>query len=58
MTKDELIAKWHEYYKSTYGIPQSIVVSDTEVLEQLAIVAYQNNNLTNPFVVKMKQEIN
>ncbi len=52
MTKDELLQQWRKQYKELSAIPQQREVSDAEVLEQLAIVAFSENNFTNPFFIK------
>jgi hypothetical protein len=65
-TKDELLQQWRSQYEERFGkiTPSKLLegvatayapeiqirISDSEILEQLAIIAFKEGNLENPFV--------
>ena len=66
-TKDELLKQWRSQYEERFGkitpsgllegvatayAPEiQIKISDSEILEQLAIIAFKEGKLENPFVL-------
>jgi predicted transcriptional regulator len=66
-TKDELLKQWRSQYEERFGkittsellegvdtayAPEiQIRISDSEILEQLAIIAFKEGKLENPFVL-------
>ena len=66
-TKDELLQQWRSQYEERFGKITSskllegvatayapkiqIRISDSEILEQLAIIAFSKNDFSNPFDV-------
>jgi transposase-like protein len=66
-TKDELLQQWRSQYEerfgkitpsellegvaTTYASEIQIRISDSEILEQLAIIAFKEGKLKNPFVL-------
>jgi transposase-like protein len=65
-TKDELLQQWRSQYEERFGkiTPSELLegvatayapeiqirISDSEILEQLAIIAFKEGKLENPFV--------
>jgi len=65
-TKDELLQQWRSQYEEQFGkiTPSELLegvatayaseihirISDSEILEQLAIIAFKEGKLENPFV--------
>ena len=66
-TKDELLQQWRSQYEERFGkiTPSELLegvatayapeiqirISDSEILEQLAIISFQNKDFDNPFSV-------